>query len=81
MLHQAAVTLAHSVTEEEIEKGMVFPRVSNIREVSKKVAAAVARSALADGIARYTPPAGKLEGWVGRMMYEPEYAPIINDVY
>ena len=81
MLNAAAFALAGAVSEEEMECGMVFPRVRDIREVSHTVAVAVARSALADGIARATPPSGDLERWVRESMYQPEYQPIVNSVY
>lgn len=42
---------------------------------------AVAREALADGIARVMPPAGALEDVFRDAMYEPEYVPLLNDVY
>lgn len=40
MFLAAAKALAASVTEDELDEGMVFPRVRNIRNVSCKVAAA-----------------------------------------
>ena len=40
LLSQCLQALAACVTEDQLEKGEVFPRVSNIREVSLKVATA-----------------------------------------
>lgn len=38
MFYIAARTLASFVTEEELQQGRVYPEISNIREVSKKIA-------------------------------------------
>ena len=80
MLFAGVQALADSVTEEEIDAGMVFPPVSKIRNVAIAVAAAVARSAMAHGIARRMPPAN-LEAFLDRTMWKPEYRPIIQNVY
>ena len=40
MLYECAVTLGEALTVEEIERGQVFPSVSNIRHVSKCIAKA-----------------------------------------
>lgn len=80
MLFAGVQALADSVTEEEIDAGMVFPPVSKIRNVAIAVAAAVARSAMAHGIARRMPPAN-LEAFLDRTMWKPEYRPVIQNVY
>ena len=84
MFHAAAQELANSVPEEDLAQGMVFPRVQGIREASKRVAAAVMRSALDDGIARRTPKrtgVRDLQQYVAGHMWDPLYQPLYNHVY
>lgn len=80
MLYAGVQALAESVSESEIEAGMVFPPVSKIRNVAITVAAAVARSAMFHGIAGRMPPAD-LEEFLERTMWKPEYRPVVQDVY
>jgi malic enzyme len=49
MLYIAAEALANFVTPEELEQGKVFPYIGKIREVSHRVAVAVAREAIREG--------------------------------
>ncbi|MBV8602495.1 MAG: NAD-dependent malic enzyme [Candidatus Eremiobacteraeota bacterium] len=52
----------------------ILPAVSNIREISARVAIAVAEQAIREGIAREQPP--NLEAAVREAMWEPHYRPI-----
>lgn len=80
MLYVAAEALANFVTSEELEQGKVFPHISNIREVSHRVAVAVAREAVSDGQAtRLTgEEIENLEEHISSKMYFPEYAPLVE---
>jgi malic enzyme len=40
MMYQAARALASSVTEHELDAGLIFPDLSNIRAVSQQIAEA-----------------------------------------
>jgi malate dehydrogenase (oxaloacetate-decarboxylating)(NADP+) len=80
MLFAGAQALAQAVTDEDLDKGMVFPPVSQIRDVAISVAAAVARSAMFHGIARRMPPAD-LESFLAKTMWKPVYRPIVQRVY
>ncbi|TDJ36395.1 MAG: NAD-dependent malic enzyme, partial [Gammaproteobacteria bacterium] len=51
MVSAAAYALAEQVTESELKRGLLFPAVSRLREVSKAVAVAVAKAAQTDGVA------------------------------
>jgi len=79
MMYQASRALASSVTQNELDHGLVFPDLSNIREVSKQIAIAVVQQAMAENLARR--PHGELqdlEAMVTDAMYSPEYPPIIR---
>jgi malate dehydrogenase (oxaloacetate-decarboxylating) len=53
----------------------LLPRVSDLRETSVAVAAAVARAAEADGVASLAPDAD-LTGQLRALMWEPRYRPV-----
>lgn len=80
MLFAGAQALAQCVSEEDLSQGMVFPPVSQIRDVAVRVAAAVARSAMFHGIARRMPPAD-LETFLEKTMWKPVYKPVVQDIY
>lgn len=50
MIGATAAALADEVTQEELDKGMVYPEIGRLREVSRVVAAAVMRAAADEGI-------------------------------
>jgi malate dehydrogenase (oxaloacetate-decarboxylating) len=50
MISATAVALAEEVTQEELDKGMVYPEIGRLRDVSRVVAAAVMRAASDEGI-------------------------------
>jgi malate dehydrogenase (oxaloacetate-decarboxylating)(NADP+) len=72
MFLTAAKTLASTVTAEDLALGRVFPAISNIREVSIQIAAAVAEEAYRAGLARRPRPAD-IEADIRRRMFVPEY--------
>ncbi|KAK8593156.1 hypothetical protein V6N13_043233 [Hibiscus sabdariffa] len=51
MLQAAAERLAAYMTEEEVLKGMIFPPISKIRDITKEVAAAVIQEAVEEDLA------------------------------
>eukprot|EP00040_Diaphanoeca_grandis_P002665 m.22376 g.22376 ORF g.22376 m.22376 type:complete len:626 (-) comp13801_c0_seq1:137-2014(-) len=86
MIHQCSLTLASSLTDEEREKGQIFPSVGRIRNVSLQIAAGVIRQAAREGL---IPEArldqlpnlvaeDVLESYIRRKMYDPVYVPLIN---
>ena len=81
MFYAAARALADMVTVEQLDSGMVLPPISDIRKVSARVAAAVVASGIADGIVQKMPPSGDLTRYMAKQMYDPQYAPIVNEVY
>ncbi|MEO8133227.1 MAG: NAD-dependent malic enzyme [Betaproteobacteria bacterium] len=72
MFMTAAHTLAGLVTEADLEQGSLFPALERIREVSAKIAAAVAATAFEGGLAgKPMPP--DVPADVRAHMYDPRY--------
>jgi len=72
MFFTAAKTLAHMVTDEELETGTVYPDLTKIRQISCAIAAAVCRLAYDEGLASEPEPVDILTH-VRKNMYRPEY--------
>jgi len=51
MLQAAAECLAECMTEEEVQRGIIYPSTSRIREITMEVAASVVREAVAEDLA------------------------------
>jgi malate dehydrogenase (oxaloacetate-decarboxylating)(NADP+) len=72
MFDAAARTLAGAVTEEALQQGLMYPPLASIREVSLRIAVAVAQVAWQSGLA--TKPRPKdVTAHVRALVYEPEY--------
>jgi malate dehydrogenase (oxaloacetate-decarboxylating)(NADP+) len=80
MLYVAAEALATFVSDEDVKHGKVFPSVTSIRECSHRIAVAVVKEAVRDGLATRLSAADEadLEGFVDRKMYYPEYVPLVE---
>ena len=72
MFLTTARTLAAQVTEQDLASGRVFPALAGIREVSVKIAVAVADEAFREGLAQRPRPAD-LEADIRSRIYVPEY--------
>jgi malate dehydrogenase (oxaloacetate-decarboxylating)(NADP+) len=72
MFYQAARTLASMVNEDDLEQGRVYPSLTRIREVSARIAEAVAGVAFDRGLARVQRP-GDVGAMVRAAMFDPEY--------
>ena len=68
----AANTLSSLVSDEELYNGQVYPSLSNIRNVSKKIAVSVAKQAMSDGLTNIPLPQN-LENHLDSIIYNPEY--------
>jgi malate dehydrogenase (oxaloacetate-decarboxylating)(NADP+) len=68
----AARTLAETVTATDLASGALFPPLPDIRRVSVRIAAAVARVASAEGLTDVPLPEN-LEEWLAARMYDPVY--------
>ena len=71
MISAAADALAKSLTAEELDQGLLFPRVERLREVSHAVACSVMRQAQQQGVGVL--PEGDLEAFVEKAMWLPLY--------
>ena len=69
MITAAINALAAEVTDQELERGLLYPAISRLQQVSRRVAAAVADSAVQDGVADPADMAARLEA----MVWEPRY--------
>jgi malic enzyme len=72
MLLTAAYTLADLVPAERLAEGALYPRLADLRLISRAVAIAVARAARDGGVGRYLDDAG-IESAVDAAMWTPEY--------
>jgi malate dehydrogenase (oxaloacetate-decarboxylating)(NADP+) len=72
MFMAAAHTLAHLVSDADIEQGSLYPALARIREVSAHIAAAVADVAYKRGLATGQAPKD-LFAYVQSQMYDPHY--------
>ena len=70
MFLAAAQALADMVTDEMLERGQLYPDISDVRSVSQSVALAVAAEAVAEGVAD---PIDDLEAAIDQERWEPEY--------
>jgi malate dehydrogenase (oxaloacetate-decarboxylating) len=72
MFSAAARALAASVSDAEIASGLLFPAMTRLREVSRKVTAAVMRDASAAGIGETLSDA-EIEQRIAAAVWEPDY--------
>jgi len=72
MFMAAAHSLADCVGRDDLDQGSLYPALPRIREVSARIAAAVAQVAYQRGLADGPAP-NDLLGQVRSQMYEPHY--------
>lgn len=72
MITHASLALATQVTEEELKRGLLYPDISRLREVTAVSAAAVAEQAFREGLATHEQPDSILEA-TKAAMWTPEY--------
>ena len=72
MFLAAANTLASQVTPADLEQGSLFPPLSNTREVSARIAVAVAEVAYERGLAARSKPED-MQALVQAHVYDPHY--------
>ncbi|KAL2944890.1 NADP-dependent malic enzyme [Bienertia sinuspersici] len=73
MLLAASEALAGQVTQENYEKGMIYPPFSSIRKISAHIAANVAAKAYDLGLASHLPRPENLVKYAESCMYSPAY--------
>ncbi|KAK8934161.1 hypothetical protein KSP39_PZI015049 [Platanthera zijinensis] len=89
MLQAAAECLASYMTEEDIQKGILFPSISSIRHITTHVGAAVARAAVSEDLAEGHGDVGLRElmhmskeetmDYVAHSMWYPVYSPLVHE--
>jgi len=72
MFTAAASDLAAQVSTEDLEAGKLYPPLSDMREITRSIAAAVARKAFEEGLAQ-ADAATPVEELVGKLVWEPLY--------
>lgn len=72
MLLAAARTLAGEVSKSDLAEGRIYPRLARIRQVSVKIAVAVAKAAYDQGLTAQREPLD-LEAYIRDQMYIPTY--------
>ncbi|PKU87908.1 NADP-dependent malic enzyme, chloroplastic [Dendrobium catenatum] len=73
MLLAASEALASQVTQENFEKGSIYPPFKNIRKISAQIAADVAAKAYELGLASHLPRPQNLVKYAESCMYSPIY--------
>ncbi|XP_052307005.1 NADP-dependent malic enzyme 4, chloroplastic isoform X2 [Populus trichocarpa] len=73
MLLAASEALAAQVTQENFDKGLIYPPFRNIRKISAEIAAKVAAKAYELGLATRLPPPKDLVKYAESCMYSPAY--------
>ncbi|MDF2696243.1 MAG: malic protein NAD-binding protein [Labilithrix sp.] len=75
MVAEAAQALAELTLERYGSEGLIYPPVDDLGEASVRVAARVARKAIAEGVATRTDLPDDLEAHVRRLAWTPRYLP------
>ncbi|PNH03635.1 NAD-dependent malic enzyme 2, mitochondrial [Tetrabaena socialis] len=84
MMMAAAEELPKLVTPEDLSKGLVYPRLSDIREISVRIATAVASAAGDEGRLRgrmrekYALGEEAMSTFISRSMYRPDYSALVH---
>ncbi|KAL6585076.1 hypothetical protein OROMI_004365 [Orobanche minor] len=73
MLLAASEALTAQVSQENLDKGLIYPPFSNIRKISAQIAARVAAKAYELGLATRLPPPENLIKYAESCMYSPNY--------
>jgi len=72
----AATTLAGMISAQRLDQGALYPRLSDLRPISRAIAIAVAREACDSGLARMT--TGSIEEAVDEEMWTPSYSSVLG---
>ncbi|KAJ6722890.1 MALIC ENZYME-RELATED [Salix koriyanagi] len=89
MLQAAAECLASYMTDEEIQKGILYPSIDSIRHITAEVGAAVVRAAVEEDLAEGHGEVGSRElklmskeetvAYVTQNMWFPVYSPLVHE--
>lgn len=79
MFLETARTIADMATPAQLKEGILFPGVSHLRTVARKVGTRVCEVAFEQGVARARLREGELlKDIVADSMYDPEYVPLVH---
>jgi len=70
----AATTLAAMTSPERLANGALYPRLEDLRPISRAIAVAVVHQAYESGVA--DAPAGDIGSAVDAAMWQPDYPPL-----
>ncbi len=81
----AAYAIAEMMVPEDLGRGMLVPRIRNIRQVGKRVALAVAMTAVERGVSRpcvysdfqHNNDEARMKELIDRIRWKPEYLPLV----
>ena len=89
MLEAAAECLASYMSDDEIKRGILYPSINDIRDITAEVGAAVLRAAVAEDLAEGHGDVGARElqhmskeesiEYVRSNMWYPVYGPLVHD--
>lgn len=78
MFLETARTIANMATPEQLKEGILFPGVSQLREVALNVGTRVCEVAFEEGVATAVLEKGEILSEVVRSSaYQPEYVPLV----
>ena len=77
MFTAAAVRLAELVPEDRIARNCVYPAIGALREISREIALVVARTAVAQGLARDEAAARDIPAAIERKVWQPRYSRLV----
>ena len=72
MFQEAARVVSQCVTQDELDRGQIYPSIESIRDVSARIAAAVTTIAIEQGLSDLSLPENLLED-IKSHMYSPDY--------
>jgi len=78
MFTAAAVRLAELVPEDRIDRNCVYPAISALRDISREIALVVARTAVAQGLARDETAARDIPSAIERKVWQPRYSRLVQ---
>lgn len=80
MLNAAAMAVVDSLSEEDYEKGLIYPRISKIPHISKKIAVSVAQQAYEDGVVKYKNKRTdeELRNKINNRYWKPNYGSLVR---
>ncbi|XP_006627365.1 NAD-dependent malic enzyme, mitochondrial [Lepisosteus oculatus] len=78
---EAAKALAEQLTDEEMSQGRLYPQLSNIREVSIRIAVKVVEYLYANGVAFHYPEPLDKDGYIRSKVWNTDYDSFLPDIY